>query len=39
MVEECGGTVMVEQCGGTVEQCCGTVEQGWWNSKTVMVEQ
>ena len=24
--------VMVEQCGGTVEQC-------WWNSGTVMVEQ
>ena len=24
--------VMVEQCGGTVEQC-------WWNTGTVMVEQ
>ena len=23
---------MVEQCGGTVEQC-------WWNSETVMVEK
>jgi len=23
---------MVEQCGGTVEQC-------WWNSGTVMVEE
>ena len=42
------GTVMVEQCGGTVEQglwnsetfiveqCGGTVEQWWWNS---VVEQ
>ena len=26
------GTVMVEQCGGTVEQC-------WWNSETGLVEQ
>ena len=26
------GTVKVEQCGGTMEQC-------WWNSGTVMVEQ
>ena len=25
------GTVLVEQCDGTVEQC-------WWNSGTVMVE-
>ena len=25
MVKECGGTVMVEQCGGTGEQCCATV--------------
>ena len=24
--------VIVEQCGGTVEQC-------WWNSGTVLVEQ
>ena len=23
---------MVKQCGGTVEQC-------WWNSETVLVEQ
>ena len=42
------GTVMVEECGGTVEQswwnsgtliveqCGGTVEQSWWNS---VVEQ
>ena len=39
---------MVEQCGGTGEQCCATVlwnsgtvmvEQCWWNSETVMVEQ
>ena len=36
VVEEFGGTVMVEQCGGTVEQCCATV---LWNSGTVMVEQ
>ena len=35
-MEECGGTVMVEQCGGKVEQCCATV---LWNSGTVMVEQ
>ena len=26
------GTVLVEQCGGIVEQC-------WWNSGTVMVKQ
>ena len=26
------GTVMVEQCGETVEQC-------WWNSETGLVEQ
>ena len=26
------GTLLVEECGGTVEQC-------WWNSGTVMVEQ
>ena len=26
------GTVLVAQCGGSVEQC-------WWNSGTVMVEQ
>ena len=25
-------TVIVEQCGGKVEQC-------WWNSRTVLVEQ
>ena len=36
MVKECGKTVMVEQCGGTREQCCATV---LWNSGTVMVEQ
>ena len=29
MVKECGETVMVEECGGTV----------WWNSGTVLVEQ
>ena len=42
------GTVMVEQCGGTVEQSWwNTVvekwnshaELVWWNSRTVMVEQ
>ena len=27
------GTVMVEQCGGTLEQCGGRV---WWNSGTVL---
>ena len=27
-----GGTVMVEECGATVEQC-------WWKSETLMVEQ
>ena len=26
------GRVLVEECGGTVEQC-------WWNSGTVMVDQ
>ena len=26
------GTVLVAQCGGSVEQC-------WWNSGTVLVEQ
>ena len=26
------GRVLVEECGGTVEEC-------WWNSGTVMVEQ
>ena len=26
------GTVLVAQCGGSVEQC-------WWNSGTVMVQQ
>ena len=36
-VEQSGETVMVEQCGGTVEQCRwnsdgGTVEKCWWNS-------
>ena len=32
--------VMVEQCGGTVEQCVdGIVQQCWWSSGTVMVEQ
>ena len=50
VVEQCGGqwnsgTLIVEQCGGTVEQwnsdggmewCGGTV---WWNNRTVMVEQ
>ena len=25
-------TVIVEQCGGKVEQC-------WWNSRTVLAEQ
>ena len=30
------GTVIVEQCGGTVEQCG---ETAWWNGGTVMVEQ
>ena len=48
LVEQRGGTVMVEQCGGTGEQCCGTVlwnsgtvmvEQCWWKSETVTVEQ
>ena len=42
------GTVMVEQCGGTVEQSWwNTVVEKWnshaglvwWNSRTVMVEQ
>ena len=38
------GTVMEEQCGGTVEQCwwnthSGAVRQRWWNSGIVMVEQ
>ena len=41
------GTVMVEQCEGTVEQLCGNsgVEQWnsddgmvWWNSGTVLME-
>ena len=37
MVEQWNsGTVMVEQCGGTVKQSCGTL---WWNSGTLMVEQ
>ena len=35
--------IVVEQCDGTVEQCCETVlwmvEQCWWKSKTVIVEQ
>ena len=63
MVEQCrwnkvggtlrwnSGTVLVEQCGGTVEQCWrdsvveqwnsvgGIGEQCWWNSGTVMVKQ
>ena len=34
---------MVELCGDTVEQCCGTVKQCWWNrvggTVTVIVEQ
>ena len=34
IVDQCGRTL--EQCGGTVEQCCATV---LWNSGTVMVEQ
>ena len=29
MMEECGETVMVKECGRTV----------WWNSGTVLVEQ
>ena len=42
------GTVLVEQCGGTVEQCWrnSVVEQWnsvggtvWWNSGKVMVKQ
>ena len=41
------GTVMVEQCGGTVEQSCrhSVLEQWnshgatvWWNNRKVMVE-
>ena len=48
MVEQCGGTVwwnsVVEQWNSALEQWtsdCGTVlvEQGWWNSETVIVEQ
>ena len=33
--------MLVEQRGLTVmvEQCCGTVEQCWWNSETVIVDQ
>ena len=34
LVEQCGGTL--EQCGGTGEQCCATV---LWNTGTVIVEQ
>ena len=40
MEEQCGGTVLVEQCNsGTVkvEQYGGTVEHCWWNSGTVLV--
>ena len=38
-----GGTVRGEQRNsdgetGMVEQCCGTVEECWWKSRTVMVE-
>ena len=31
--------MLVEQGGGTVEQCGGIDEQCWWNCGTVMVEQ
>ena len=32
-VEQSGETVMVEQCGGTVQQCnSATVQQCWWNT-------
>ena len=36
-----GGTVIVKQCGGKVEQCGwnSVVEQFYWNSGTVMLEQ
>ena len=30
---------MVEQWNSKVQQCGGTKEQSWWNSRTVMVEQ
>ena len=33
------GTVLEEQCGGTVEQCWRNRGQCWWNSGTVMDEQ
>ena len=34
IVNQCGRTL--EQCGGTGEQCCATV---LWNTGTVIVEQ
>ena len=32
------GIVMVEW-NGVVKQCGGTIEQSWWNSGTLVVEQ
>ena len=33
-----GGTVIVELCGGKVEQCWWNTEVEEWNSGTVLVE-
>ena len=47
-VDQCGETVIVEQCGGTLEGCwlISVVEQWhsdggtvWWKSGTVMVKK
>ena len=34
-----GGTVRWKSATVMVEQCGGTVEQSWWNSGILMVEQ
>ena len=42
MVEQCGGTVRQRSWKSVVEQWNSdgkTVEQCWWNSATVIVEQ
>ena len=51
MLEECrwnsdggtlrwnSGTVLVKECGVTVEQWTSDVKTVWWNSGTVLVEQ